>query len=111
MFCIRCFRKNRPQKGNKFIVFGASSNKLRSKLCHGDGCAGFTPHIVSFANPLVIKNGKVEIYVSCGVCGVFFKYDNMQDNFIFRSFEALYLTKSDFNALLALWTNTGYEII
>jgi hypothetical protein len=111
MWCEKCFKANRPLKGNRFVVFGSTSQSLLAKIAHHDGLAGFTPHIITLIQPVKYKEGKIELIECCGVCEAGYEYKNKSIIFFFKQSRHLYLSKEDFNALFMKWVRTGYEII
>ena len=111
MFCPWCNAHGRPQKGDRFVVYGSNAHDFHGRFCHQDGYTGFTPHIISFDRPLVYKDGKIQLTKTCGVHGASYRIENQKLIFDFKDVEYFYISPEDFKALMMKWLNTGYEII
>ena len=112
MFCPKCDAEGHPKVGDSFVVFGSEAKKYHPRYCTSHTITiGYTPHIISFTQPLTMKDGNIQLTVTCGVCGASFIYKDPNIAYTFTGTHFIYVSKNDFKALLMSWTNTGYEII
>lgn len=113
MYCPQCHSKGNPHKGDKFVVWGSTEQNFHARICHHDvgKLIGFTPHLITFLDPVNIIGGKVDISVSCGVCETSYYHKDGYVYFVFKNVRYIQLEHNDFQALLDKWTNTGFELI
>lgn len=114
MFCPKCYASGHPQKGDRFVVFGSTHKIFHPKICHCDipvRDRGFTPHIISFSQPLTMEDDKVKLTCSCGVCETTYRLKRQNIYFTFTEVKFMTISMRDFKALLMSWTNTGFELI
>lgn len=110
MYCPRCNASDHPTKGDVFIVYGSKRKTLMQRIAQWYGVKGYTPHIISFDQPLKMKDGKVEIIVSCGVCEMVYDYIDMEAVFVIKKAHVIHLPKKDFDALVLYCKHLGYDI-
>lgn len=114
MFCPICSAMSRPNKNNRFVVFGFTREEYLVEVCHCKGYDGFTPHIITYEEPCEILGGAIQVYVTCGMehCGVRISETSKQNQYEIQFVRetTLYLPKKHYLALLGRWRNTGYEI-
>ena len=115
MFCKHCHAHDRPKQGQIFVVWGHDRRMLFIRQAHQDGICGYTPHIISYQNPIQIVEGTVAIECACGIhgCGITVgdKRPNGSYDILFNRIEKLRLPPSDFHSLINNWRRSGYELI
>ena len=115
MFCKHCHAHDRPKQGQIFVVWGHDRQMLFIRQAHQDGICGYTPHIISYQNPIQIVEGTVAIECACGIhgCGITVgdKRPNGSYDILFNRIEKLRLPPSDFHSLINNWRRSGYELI
>jgi hypothetical protein len=113
MYCPRCNAREHPYKGDLFVVFGTTRQHLLVRKTHINGTKGFTPHLISWDEPLLFEDGKVKCSICCGINGCGVEVDPTQDDMAEITFikaEFIYLMQHDFIALRDRFKNSGYEI-
>lgn len=115
-FCPKCWQKDRPQKKDKFIVFGTDHQEFKSKVAHQDGLKGYTPHLYIIGFPYQKdENGLIYVTKTCLMheCGIYIGSlkDNGRFEIEFIDVTEQYLPEISIDALISKWRNTGYEII
>lgn len=108
MYCPKCHTTDHPTKGDYLVVYGSNSNKMFFYKTGTYGIIGFTPHLIFYDFPKIVKNGKVHITCSCGICETVFDEDF--NKIIVKKTREYDLPEKDFNALFFKWKRTGYEI-
>lgn len=114
MFCPKCYASDHPDKGDKFVVFGSTDKIFHPHIVHhnvGVRNYGYTPHIISFSQPLTMEGNKVKLTISCGVCQTSYYYEKQALHLVFKEVGFMTISLRDFKALLMKWTNTGYELL
>ena len=120
MFCPACYQRRKPARGELFVVYNHDHECLAIKENHVSSVNGFTPHLVSWEEPLEVKDGKVQLSACCGVnfCGVYvdpkdFKHaePGVATEIQFIKTEFIWLPVDEFVALKDKWRgNTGYNL-
>ena len=115
MFCKHCHAHDRPKQGQIFVVCGHDRQMLFIRQAHQDGICGYTPHIISYTNPIEIIEGLVEIHYSCAIhgCGITIGDERPNGNYDIRfdRIQTLKLPVNDFQSLISDWRRSGYELI
>lgn len=67
-FCEKCFKEDRPQTKQHYLVYGSSSEDYHGMTAKRNGRKGFTPHLYhlirAFSNEVYYK--KLCCMVDCG---------------------------------------------
>lgn len=110
MYCPICNAHDRPTKGSPFVVYGSTRKRYMQRIAEWYGVIGFTPHLITFEQPLKTKGNDVQITFSCGVCEIIYDYIDSQPVFVIKGSHKIWLPKKDFNALLFDCKDLGYTI-
>lgn len=121
-FCKHCYDKNRPKKGDLFVLYQGTRQqiiamKAEDRTIWGEPTTkGMTPHLFSLIKAI---DGEVHYMKNClmNCCGVTMKQNvdeqtgEMFVDFDFKDTQHGIMSVSDWNALVSRWKNgTGYEI-
>lgn len=115
-FCRKCWQKERPTKGNRFIVYGTDHQYFKERVAHHDGLKGFTPHLYTIQFPYKMsEEGRVTAARTCLMdgCGISIGKLKANGNFDIQILyaEEVSLSLVSVEALLTYWKNTGYELL
>ena len=110
-YCEKCFKKMKPQRGQRLLILGGSSNEWKALITTKVVKAGFTPHLYMF-----IRESKhfVYYYKMCCMegCGC---YTEQEGKYIYVMLneegfgELQKMRLCDWNSLV-LFTDTGLKI-
>lgn len=115
-FCKECWLKGRPQKGERFMVFGTTSQLFKERFAHHDGIKGFTPHLYSIEIPYRLDSeGRVLVNRTCLIdgCGISIGSLRRDGKYTieFTSVSQSTLSVIAADALITNWRSTGYELL
>lgn len=115
-FCLKCWQQERPNKGDRFIVYGTDHQEFKIKTAHQPGLKGFTPHLYTIQFPyLVLEDGKILALKTCLMhgCGIEIGEKRKDEKFALEFLTAteVALSRVSIDALVSLWKGTGYELL
>lgn len=116
-FCPECFKKGKPQKWDRFIVYGTDHQTFRQRTAHHGGLKGYTPHLYSIEFPYKLdEHQRVYVLRTCLMdgCGIELGPLKPNGNFTinFREATSWYLPMNDVDALVTRWKGwTGLTLI